>query len=448
MRLELKLALIGAISKIVIFILLFVLMQQVIDNQAVRHTDRDLIKMKDKTISIVDKIGINSFLNIERDSVYASYNMLKDEYISIDIDPSKGGDKLVFSNEAREIEDEDFDFRILNYRFEMNNQHYVLEIGKSVQLINSLNKMIQNISISIILLVLLITILVDIGINKYLLTPLNKMILGKLKTITDPETFDFSDLNSSTSDFVSLNNALNELMTKVAAILKNQQRFTANVSHELFTPISVMQSKLENLLLSNDLPEQLIPNILDQQEHLNRLQQIIKALLLIARIENDQFAKDETLDLNELIDEIILNIEDRAQMRNISIENKIPSGQVFGKVNKSLVYILLFNLISNAIKYNKDDGQVQVSCFNDDRNFYVKISDSGIGIERDQIPKIFDRFKRADPLSGEGYGLGLSIVKSIVSFHQGTIDVRSELGVGTTFTVQFALKDVNAFYSA
>jgi len=443
MRLELKLALIGAISKIVIFILLFILMQQVIDNQAVKHTDRDLIKMKDKTLSIVDKIGINSFLNIERDSVYASYNMLKDEYISIDIDASRNGDKLVFSNEAREIEDEEFDFRILNYRFEINNQHYVLEIGKSVQLINSLNKMIKNISISIILLVLLITILVDIGINKYLLTPLNKMILGKLKTITDPETFDFSDLTSSTSDFVSLNNALNELMHKVSESLKNQQRFTANVSHELFTPISVMQSKLENLLLSNDLPEHFITDILEQQEHLNRLQQIIKALLLIARIENDQFAKDETLNLRELIEEIILNIEDRAQMRNITIENMIPAGLIVGKVNKSLVYILLFNLISNAIKYNKDNGEIKVSCFKTGQNFNIEITDSGIGIEQDQIPKIFDRFKRADPLTGEGYGLGLSIVKSIVLFHQGSIDARSKLGLGTTFKVQFALIDVN-----
>ncbi len=443
MRLELKLALIGAISKIVIFILLFILMQQVIDNQAVKHTDRDLIKMKDKTLSIVEKIGINSFLNIERDSVYASYNMLKDEYISIDIDPSKNGEKLVFSNEAREIEDEEFDFRILNYRFEINNQHYILEIGKSVQLINSLNKMIKNISISIILLVLLITILVDIGINKYLLTPLNKMILEKLKTITDPETFDFSDLTSSTSDFVSLNNALNELMHKVSESLTNQQRFTANVSHELFTPISVMQSKLENLLLANDLPEHFITDILEQQEHLNRLQQIIKALLLIARIENDQFAKDETLNLRELIEEIILNIEDRAQMRNITIGNAIPAGLIVGKVNKSLVYILLFNLISNAIKYNKDNGEIKVSCFNNGPNFNIEITDSGIGIEQDQIPKIFDRFKRADPLTGEGYGLGLSIVKSIVLFHQGSIDVRSELGVGTTFTVQFALIDVN-----
>ena len=98
MRLELKLALIGALSKIVIFLILFILMQQVIDKQALRQTDHDLIKMKDKTMAIVSKIGINSFLNIERDSVYASYNMLKDEYITIDLDTAKIPAPVVFSN--------------------------------------------------------------------------------------------------------------------------------------------------------------------------------------------------------------------------------------------------------------------------------------------------------------------------------------------------------------
>ena len=209
MRLELKLALIGALSKIVIFFILFILMQQVIDKQALRVTDRDLVKMKDKTMTIVDKIGINSFLNISKDSVYASYNMLKDEYITIDVDTQKVAGPIVFSNEAREIEDEDFDFRILNYGFEINNQHYMLEIGKNIQLINSLNKTMKNISITIILIVLMITIIFDVGINKYLLNPLNKMIIRKLKTITNPETFDYSELHSSTSDFVYLNNALN-----------------------------------------------------------------------------------------------------------------------------------------------------------------------------------------------------------------------------------------------
>ena len=444
MRLELKLALIGALSKIVIFFILFILMQQIIDKQALRQTDRDLVKMKDKTMSIVAKIGINSFLNIERDSVYASYNMLKDEFISIDLDPQKHISKLVFSDEARDIEGEEFDFRILNYSFEINNQHYILEIGKNIQLINSLNKMLRNISITIILIVLLITVLVDIGINKYLLNPLNKMIIKKVKTITNPETFDFSELKSTTSDFIYLNNALNELMHKVTTILKNQQKFTADVSHELFTPISIMQTKLENLLSSGNLPKQFTANILEQQNNLNRLQQIIKALLLIARIENDQFAKDESTKFRELIDEIILNIEDRAEMKNIVIENLVHPNYDLTNVNKSLIYIMMFNLISNAIKYNREGGHIRIDCSEIGNNFCIELIDNGIGIDKDQLSNIFNRFKRADPSSGEGHGLGLSIVSSIVNYHNGSIDVQSVKGEGSIFKIYFPLKDVNS----
>ena len=443
MRLELKLALIGALSKIVIFFILFILMQRVIDRQALRQTDHDLVKMKDKTMAIVGKIGINSFLNIERDSVYASYNMLKDEYITIDLDPSLSSGEVVFSNEAREIEDEEFDFRILNYGFDINNQHYRLEIGKNIQLINSLNKMMKNISITIILIVLMITIIVDIGINKYLLKPLNKLIIGKLKTITNPETFDFSALNSTTSDFVYLNNALNDLMLKVTTILKNQKKFTADVSHELFTPISIMQSKLENLLVSGNLPEQFVTSVMEQQNNLNRLQQIIKALLLIARIENDQFAKNETVSFRDLVEEIILNIEDRAEMKNVIIENLVHPNDKLSNVNKSLIYILMFNLVSNAIKYNREGGRIRIICFEMSSKFFIEVIDNGIGIDGDKISTIFNRFKRADPLSGEGYGLGLSIVSSIVSFHNGSIEVQSVKGEGSTFKIQFPLKNVN-----
>ncbi len=443
MRLELKLALIGALSKIIIFLILFMLMQRVIDKQALRQTDHDLVKMKDKTMEIVSKIGINSFLNIERDSVYASYNMLKDEYITIDLDPAKSPGEVVFSNEAREIEDEDFDFRILNYGFVINNQYYMLEIGKNIQLINSLNKMMKNISITIILIVLVITIIVDVGINKYLLNPLNNLIIKKLKTITSPETFDFSELKSTTSDFVYLNNALNELMHKVTTILKNQQKFTADVSHELFTPISIMQSKLENLLVSGNLPEHFVSDILDQQNNLNRLQQIIKALLLIARIENDQFAKNDTISLRDLVEEIIVNIEDRAEMKNVTIENLVHPNDSLSSVNKSLIYILMFNLVSNAIKYNREGGKIRILCFETGSKCCIEVIDNGIGIDADQISNIFNRFKRADPTSGEGYGLGLSIVSSIVGFHNGFIEVQSVKGEGSTFKVQFPLKNVN-----
>ena len=103
----------------------------------------------------------------------------------------------------------------------------------------------------------------------------------------------------------------------------------------------------------------------------------------------------------------------------------------------------MFNLVSNAIKYNREGGKIRILCFETGSKCCIEVIDNGIGIDADQISNIFNRFKRADPTSGEGYGLGLSIVSSIVSFHNGLIGVQSVKGQGSTFKVQFPLKNVN-----
>ncbi len=441
MRLELKLALISAISKIVIFLILFILVEQMIDTLARSHTDRDLLKMKDKTMATVAKIGIKSYLDAEKDSAFASYNILKDEFISITVDPDGKAEPSKFSQEARIIEEEEFDYRILNCNFESNNQLYALEIGKNMQMIYNLDRTLKNISISIILIVLFVTTLFDLGIFKYLLHPLNQMIIPKLKTVVNPETFSYSEIASTTSDFVYLNTTINELMHKVNDILKNQKKFIGDVSHELFTPISVMQSKLDNLLVSEKLPAKTVKLILDQQKQLVRLQHIIKALLLISRIENDQYDKKDTFSLHELVNEIITNIEERAQIRNVSIRNRIPHPVMLNDVNKYLIYILLFNLVSNAIKYNREGGEVFIRHYSSDSASYILVEDTGIGIEPENIPLIFNRFKRVDSAEGEGNGLGLSIVSSIAAFHDAKIEVSSEPGKGSVFTINFPLKN-------
>ncbi|MEK7718064.1 MAG: HAMP domain-containing sensor histidine kinase [Bacteroidota bacterium] len=440
MRLELKLALIGAISKLVIFLILFTLVQQTIDSLALEHTDRDLIKKKDKALSIIKKIGIKTYLDAEQDSVFASYNILKDEYITITLDPDGKPEELTFSQEARIIEGEEFDFRILNYNFVIDHQQYSLEIGKNIQLIYSLDRTLKRISVSIILIVLVITILFDLGIYKYLLHPLNQMIIPKLKTVDNPESFDYTDIDSSTSDFVYLNTTINEMMHKVNEILKNQRKFIGDVSHELFTPISVMQSKLDNLLVSGKLPAKTVGMIMDQQKQLIRLQHIIKALLLISRIENDQYAKNDKVNLHELVEEIMANIEDRAQITNISLENKISKDTTLSNVNKYLIYILLFNLVSNAIKYNKAGGSVLVYDEQTDSNLLVVVEDNGIGIALENLDLIFNRFKRMETTKEEGQGLGLSIVSSIAVFHDATIEVKSQPDEGSKFIISFPFK--------
>ncbi|HEY5510410.1 MAG TPA: HAMP domain-containing sensor histidine kinase [Prolixibacteraceae bacterium] len=443
MRLELKLALISAISKIVIFLILFMIVEQLIDKIALQYTDRNLLKMKDKTLSIVRKIGIKNYLDAEKDSAFASYNILKDEYISISLDLEGRAEQQAFSQEVRVIEEEEFDFRILNYTFEINQQLYSLEIGKNMQLIYNLDRTLTNISLSIIFLVLFVTILFDIGIFKYLLHPLNQKIIPKLKTVVNPESFNYSEIGSTTSDFVLLNTTINELMHKVNDILKTQKKFICDVSHELFTPISVMQSKLDNLLVSGKLPAKTVALILDQQKQLFRLQHIIKALLLISRIENDQYDKNDTFSLRDLIDEIVSNIEERALISNITIKNDISSSTTLSDVNRYLIYILLFNLVSNAIKYNKEGGEVRISYFMKDSVSIIEVEDNGMGISAENIPLIFNRFKRIEEGTEEGQGLGLSIVSSIAAFHDAKVEVKSEPGKGSQFRFCLPVKNLN-----
>lgn len=441
MRLEHKLVLISAISKIVIFLLLFLLVQQSIDILARRHTDRDLVKMKDKTMSIVGKIGIRNYLDAEQDSAFASYNILKDEFISITLDTDGKSEEMSFTEEARIIEDEEFDFRILRYNFEVDHKLYSLEVGKNIQMIYSLDRRLKSMIISVILVVLIITVLSDLGIFKYLLLPLNQKILPKLRTVENPETFEYTALASTTSDFVYLNNTINELMHKVSDILKNQKKFIGDVSHELFTPISVMQSKLDNMLVSGKLPAQTEQFILDQQRQLVRLQHIIKALLLISRIENDQYAKDDSFILRELVEEIRGEIEERATMREISIVNDVPGPVRLNGVNKYLVYTLLFNLVSNAIKYNREGGRVRIFQEASANRLFLSVEDTGIGIDPANLDKIFNRFSRVEQDRVEGHGLGLSIVSSIATYHDATVEVQSVPGEGSCFKIGFPQKN-------
>jgi len=173
------------------------------------------------------------------------------------------------------------------------------------------------------------------------------------------------------------------------------------------------------------------------------LQHIIKALLLISRIENDQYDKNDNVSLHELVEEVISNIEERAEIKNIIIKNEVNAKFRMVEINKYLIYILLFNLVSNAIKYGREGGSVRLTDKVEGEQLIITVEDNGIGIEPENLEIIFNRFKRVDAGTGEGYGLGLSIVRTIASFHDAKIEVNSIPGKGSRFEIRFPLKNIN-----
>jgi signal transduction histidine kinase len=247
-------------------------------------------------------------------------------------------------------------------------------------------------------------------------------------------------IKTSTTDFSYLDESILILMKQINEAFAKEREFTANASHELMTPISILQHKLENLLRDEDLSESAELGILETMKTLDRLKKISSSLLLISRIDNEQFVKRDEVKPNELLQDILEEISHRLEEKNIQIHFNLKEDLVLKPVNKDLLFQLFYNLINNAIKFNKENGNIEI--FDDLLSFnqyQITVKDTGRGIAKAQIPFIFNRFRKSDQAENPGYGLGLAIVKSIAAYHQIDIQVSSEVDKGTSFNIIFTL---------
>ncbi|MDF9449134.1 PAS domain-containing sensor histidine kinase [Bacillus toyonensis] len=228
-------------------------------------------------------------------------------------------------------------------------------------------------------------------------------------------------------------------ITELKRLEQMRKDFLANVSHELKTPITSIKGFSETLLdgaMDNKkFCEHFLRIILKESE---RMQGLIEDLLDLSKIEQQGFKLNmETVDMKGLLEDIHMVLDNKAGEKEISLQvNVLKRVSVIGDPGR--LKQIFINLINNAIVYTPAGGVVSVELAEDKYNAYIKVSDTGIGISKDEIPRIFERFYRVDKARSRntgGTGLGLSIVKHLVEAHHGTITVDSEVGEGTTFTV-------------
>ncbi|MDB5127814.1 HAMP domain-containing sensor histidine kinase [Mucilaginibacter sp.] len=438
MKLKTKLTLFNAISKLVIVTLFILLLPNIIENINKSYTDSRLVKQKDKLLQIVRDKGIRTY--IEDGESYGSYLPLKEEYISLDeVEPGYHLDTI--KDEQRLVERDTIDYRILSHTFKAGNRNYLLEIGKSTETIGETTGPLQNIAFMILLGMILLTILADQLYSNYILRPLSIIIRTKLIGNKFPQFTTYKEVKTSTIDFQHLDLSIHKMVETIETAFQKEREFISNASHELMTPISILQSKIENMFEQDDIADDLKVRLLEMQKILNRLKSITKTLLLISQIENDQFLKEDKISVQELLQDVYDEISIRLQDRNISLALLIIEDVELVNVNKFLLFNLLFNLINNAIKYNRPDGEITVTAQWVKDNYTISIADTGIGIADDELPYIFNRFKKLkQSLSQDSFGLGLPIVKSIAAFHGIGISVVSEKGTGSTFTLTFPVK--------
>jgi signal transduction histidine kinase len=437
MRLYTKLAFLNTISKGIIFTAFVFFLPLMVRQVVLHHTDQRLHIMKERLIGIINRVGINTFIKSEGDTTFSSYNILKEDFISLEPIADTTAFLERIENTPRNIENVIVDYRVLSFVFQSENKRYLLEIGKSLVTISQLNETIKRFSFYTLILILAITIVVDIGFADYLLKPFQNIIEKKLKPVKHPSDFDFREIKTTTTDFKYLDKSINEMMEKINAAFLREKEFTGNVSHELLTPVSLLQSRLENILTDATISEHVAMKVVESQKTLTRLNKIITALLVISRIEHEQYLKEESVTIQPLLKEVADEIEERLSERNIKINFELGADYIFPRANKSLLFTLFFNLINNAIKYNVQNGSIRIRSMVENGKFIVEVKDTGIGIEAEKIKVLFDRFRKHKKTDGQSYGLGLPIVKAVADFHKIEIDIFSEVGVGSAFLLIF-----------
>ncbi|WP_428230152.1 sensor histidine kinase [Flavobacterium sp.] len=438
MKIKHQLAIFNALTRLLVILILWLMLPILVQDVVYRHINNGLLEKKKKFIDHLDRNEINDFIENSDDSTetYSQFSTLHSEFLVLSKSPVKPNQKKdIFTNEYRIIEGEENEYRILQYHFTFDNQGYQLEIGSNLGEVKDLTFIIRFFIIIVFVVILLITFLADTFYIEYLLKPFYKIIDTKIRRVNEPEAFDHTPIKARSRDFRELDFVLNQMMDRIAELFKKEKQFISNVSHELLTPIALLKNKFENLLQNDSLDDNAFDKIAGSLRTLDMLKKIINNLLLISRIENNQYEANECVNFHELVTDLQEDLQDRIEDREIQFLNKMEHDFVFTG-NKTLIHILIYNLVTNAIKYNKPKGSIEITDGFLESNYFISISDSGIGMNASQIEKIFNRFARISS-DQDGQGLGLAIADSIASFHHIEIKVTSKINEGTTFVLLF-----------
>ncbi|WP_311481922.1 HAMP domain-containing sensor histidine kinase [uncultured Anaerococcus sp.] len=269
-------------------------------------------------------------------------------------------------------------------------------------------------------------------IIKKILAPLKK--LQKKLTHVDidkPESFEnLVVLDNTSSEIVELSEAFDKMLKKIYADYKRQKDFSSNVAHELRTPIAVMKSQLDVFRQkTNDADARKLLRVLDS--NVNKLGGLVDAILSL-RKKSDLKLDEVNLDI--LVDEIILDLEDKAEDKEVELITRDTNINLV--TDDSLLQRLVFNIVDNAIKYNKLGGRVEISAKEDSDFVSIKIADTGLGIPEADKERIFELFYQIDSSRGqEGFGIGLSLSKTIADMLGAKIEISDNKPQGSIFTI-------------
>jgi len=290
--------------------------------------------------------------------------------------------------------------------------------------------------------VILLSMLGGWLLARFSLKPVDKIITAA-HDITAHNLSHRLPMPSSNDEIARLTATLNEMIERLQDSFEQIRRFTSDVSHELRTPLAILMGEMELALRSPKSTGQYIDTISSALEEVTRLSKVVQSLLDISRAETGQVKINFLpVNLSATIHDIAEDMQILAEEKGIKLDS-IVEDNVTVYADDVRIHQLLINIMDNSIKYNKQNGSVLVRMQRDEGYAVIRVSDTGVGIPKDNVEHIFERFFRVDKARSrdvEGTGLGLAIVKWIVEAHNGVISVESEFGKGTMFTIRLPLE--------
>ena len=272
MKLSAKLVYFITGSKIAVVLIFILLVPFLVERIASEYTNYSLRDQQKKVMNNIRRHGVGFYL--QGDKSYGSYTMLKEEYIALE-PAAPGADIDTIQTEERILEQDTLNYRVLSYTFNSGPKKYLLEIGKTTGSINQYNRPLQRIALYVLMGLIAITIVIDLIFTRILIRPLKEIIQTKLINRKFPFKEPAVPVKTSTEDFKYLDQSLIDLMDQINVDFEKEREFTANASHELMTPISILQTKMENLLAEENISEATTLSIIGMMKTLGRLKKNI-----------------------------------------------------------------------------------------------------------------------------------------------------------------------------
>ncbi len=233
-------------------------------------------------------------------------------------------------------------------------------------------------------------------------------------------------MEGQSQEIEELSLAFQKSLDKIYGSYAREKALSSSIAHELNTPVAVMKSSLEIYLMKNKVEDRELKELLDNfDENIDRISKIIESLLFLNRREN---AISRKFDIKDLVEEIVFDLEDLAEEKSVNLISKMRSREIY--TSDILLERVLYNLGKNAIAYNKEGGLVEFDFAEDEKNYFIYVRDTGLGIDEEEKEKVFDLFYRVDESRNKktgGYGIGLNLVKNIVEKLGGQVLIRDNL---------------------